>query len=217
MKSNAQLQKDIYEELKWDPRIHEGDIGVSVANGIVTLSGCIPTFAEMWAAEEATKKVVGVTAVVNKMEVKLTTALVKGDQELAEAATNAIKWHVFVPSESIKILIDNGWITLSGKVEHKYQKESAYNAVKNLLGVRGVFNEIIVEPKVRSKDIQYQIKCALHRHAEEDANNINIDVADGEVVLSGKVRSWSERNDAEWAALATTGVRKVKNNVLVSA
>lgn len=217
MKSNADLQKDVYEELKWDPRINEGDIGVSVSSGIVTLSGSIPTYAEKWAAEEAAKKVAGVTAVVNKMEVKLAGAGARDDQDIAKAALNALKWNVWVPEGAVKIAVEKGWITLSGDVKSDHERQSAESAVRYLAGVRGVTNEIKIEPAAKVKDIKFQIKRALHRHAEEDANRIEVDVKDGgEVVLTGKVHSWSEKSAAEWAALGTVGVRTVKNNVSVS-
>lgn len=216
MKTNADLQKDVYEELKWDSRINEGDIGVSVNNGIVTLSGTIPSYAEKWAAEEATKSVKGVTAVVNKIDVKLAGSHIRDDQDIAKAALDAIKWNVWVPEESIKIMVEEGWVTLSGKVKMDFQRQTAESAVRHLAGVRGVSNQISVEPVAKVKDIQFQIKKALHRHAEEDANAIHVEVADGDVTLTGKVHSWSEKSEAEWAALGTTGVRKVKNNVSVT-
>ncbi len=217
MKSTTDLQRDVYEELRWDPRINEGDIGVSASNGIITLGGTVPSYAEKWAAEEAARKVKGVSAVVNKIDVKLTDGFVKDDRDIAEAAINAIKWNVWVPEESIKIGVENGWITLTGKVKGDYQRQAAESAVKGLTGVRGVTNDITIEPAAAVKDIQSQIKRALHRHAEKDASRIRIEVKNGgEVVLSGKVDSWSEKNEAEWAALGTSGVHKVTNNVVVS-
>lgn len=216
VKTNADLQKDVYDELRWDPRITEADIGVSVINGVVTLSGNIPTFAEKWAAEEATRKVSGVTAVVNQIDVKLPGHLVKDDQEIAEAAIRAFEWNVWVPQGKIKIMVEKGWVTLTGEVEHDYQRRSAEKAVLNLSGVRGVINEVTVEPPLKSKDIQLQIKRALHRHAEEDAENVHVEVANGTVTLTGKVHSWDEKENAEWAALGTMGVRDVKNHLSVS-
>lgn len=216
MKTNAELQKDVYEELKWDSRINEGDLGVSVNNGIVTLSGSIPSYAEKWAAEAAVRKVAGVTAIVNKIDVKLFSSFVKDDQDIARAAVNAFKWNVWVPDESIKVMVEDGWVTLSGKVNYDYQKKAAENSVRHLAGVRGVTNEIAVEPHLKIKDIQSEIKRALHRHAEEDANGIRIDASNGEVTLSGTVHSLDEKENAEWAALGTVGVRKVRNNLLVS-
>jgi osmotically-inducible protein OsmY len=216
MKSNAALQKDVYEELKWDSRVTEGDIGVSVSNGIITLSGNIPSYAEKKVAEEAARAVAGVTAVVNQIEVKLTGTFVRDDQDVARAAVEALNWNVWVPKGAIKVVIDKGWITLNGKVHYDYQRRAAENAVRNLTGVRGVSNHITVEPSVKPKDVAYQIKRALHRRAEEDSNSIQVDVTDDEVVLTGKVHSWDEKNAAEWAALGTAGVSKVINNVSIS-
>lgn len=215
MKTNAEIQRDIYEELKWDSRINEGDIGVSVDNGIVTLSGTIPTYAEKWAAEEATQKVAGVTAVVNKIDVKLASMHVRDDQDIARSALEALKWNVFVPQHGLKLMVEKAWITLGGKVDFDHQRKAAENAVRHLAGVRGVTNELIVEPPVSSKNVKLEIKRALHRHAEEEANSIQIEVNEDEVVLTGKVQSWEEKGAVESAALGTAGVRKVKNNVTI--
>jgi len=216
MKTNGELQKDVYEELKWDPRVHEGDIGVSVGEGIVTLGGYIPTFAEKWAAEEAAQRVSGVHAVVNEIEVKLTGTAVKDDHDLAKAALQAITWNAWTAGNSVRIAVQNAWITLSGEVETEFQRRMAENAVRQLTGVRGISNDIEVRPAVNSKDIQYQIKRALHRHADQEANAIAVDVNGGEVSLSGRVGSWRERADVEWAASATAGVSKVKNDLRIS-
>lgn len=216
MKSNADLQNDVYEELKWDPRINEGDIGVSVRDGIVTLSGSIPSYIEKWAAEDATRKVTGVTAVVNKIDVKLIGSSIRDDQDIAKSARDTLKWNVWVPDESIKLMVENGWVTLSGKVKYDHQRKSAETSIRHLSGVRGVTNEITVEPDLKIKDVQFQIKRALHRHAEQDANNIKVEARDGEITLSGTVHSWDEKRRAEWAAIGSAGVRKVNNNISIS-
>jgi osmotically-inducible protein OsmY len=215
MKSSAVIQKDVYDELKFDPRIREGEIGVSVAQGVVTLSGSIPTFAEKWAAEEAALKVAGVATVVNDLKVKITSSK-EDDQEIAEAINRAFKWNVWIPKDSIKTLVDDGWVTLSGKLDYNYQKEAAQNAVKTLPGVRGVSNKITVEPKASIRDIKAHIRRAIHRYADKDANAIDISVADGEVRLSGTVHSRGEKSEAEFAAWQTPGVRTVKNNISVA-
>jgi osmotically-inducible protein OsmY len=215
-KTNAELQKDVYEELTWDPRIHEGDIGVSVVDGLVTLSGYIPTFAEKWAAEEAAKKVAGVLAVINQIDVKLMDTAVKDDHDLAKAALNVITWNVWAGGDAVKIGVQNGWITLSGELDSEFKRQTAENAVRHLAGVRGVTNEIRVRHSPSIKDIQSEIRRALHRHATEESNEIAVNVSGGEVSLSGRVSSWREKDDVEWAALATAGVSKVKNNLTVS-
>ncbi|MGZ6480509.1 MAG: BON domain-containing protein [Bdellovibrionales bacterium] len=216
MKTNADLQKDVYAELKWDPRIHEGDIGVSVSDGLVTLSGYIPSYAEKWAAEEAAKKVAGVRAVINEISVKLIGVHRKDDHELAQAALNTIKWNVWTGGDDVKITVQNGWITMSGELESNFQKQTAEDAVRHLAGVRGVSNEIKIRPSAKPKDIQSEIKRALHRHADQEANRIEVNVAGGIVDISGTVNSWTERADVEWAAFATNGVQKVNNHLKVS-
>lgn len=216
MKSNAELQKLVNEELSWDPRIHEGDIGVSVMDGIVTLSGHIPTFAEKWAAEEATKKVCGVKAVVNQIDVHPAGVHARDDQDIAKAVLNAIQWNVWLACDDIKPTVQKGFVTLSGTVGSEYQRREAESAVKHIPGVRGVLNGINVRPSATPKDVETQIKKALHRHAEDEASQIKVSVMNGEVHLTGKVNSWSDKTEAEWAAMATAGVRKVKNDVQVT-
>jgi osmotically-inducible protein OsmY len=214
-KESAILQNEIYEELNWDPRVPEGDIGVSVTRGIITLSGTIPSFAEKWAAEDAAKKVAGVHAVVNKIEVQLPNQHVRDDQGIAEAAYNALAWNIWVPKDSVKIVVQKGHLSLSGVVATYHQRKTAEAAVRSLPGVRGISNEIKVHASVQVKDIQAQIKRALHRHAEEDAKLVHVEVRDGDVVLSGIVPSWGEKSEAEWAAWGTIGVRSVKNDISV--
>lgn len=215
MKTNAQIQQDVNEELKFDPRIHEGDVGISVSNGVVTLSGSIPTFAEKWAAEEATLKVSGVNTVVNDLKVKSSFSKDR-DQDIAESINRSLKWNIWIPKEAVKAVVDDGWVTLSGKLDFNYQKDAAMNAVKDLIGVRGVTNMIAVEPKATVKDIKAHIRKAIHRYADKDANTIDINVDNGEVRLSGTVHSRGEKSEAEFAAWQTPGVRTVKNNISVS-
>ncbi len=220
MKSNSRLQKDVYEELRWDPRINEGDIGVSADNGIITLSGSIPNFAEKFAAEEAAERVAGVAAIVNKIDVKLPGSLKRDDTDIAAAATNTLKWNVWVPSDKIKVHVENGWITLKGDVEWSYQKNTVETALRNIPGVRGITNELAlkqlaIKPDVKAEEVKNKIEQALLRSAREDAKKIIVSISDGAVKLSGEVHSWSEKHEAEWAAWGTPGVRKVTNDVRV--
>jgi osmotically-inducible protein OsmY len=214
MKSNSQLQDEVLEELRWDSRINEGDIGVSVHNGIVTLLGTIPNYAERWAAEDAAQKVKGVVAVVNSTEVKLAGQTERDDESIAAAAVNALQWNVWLP-DTIKIIVRNGWITLTGEAATGHQRITAEKEIRDLIGVKGVTNEIVLKPKAQVKDIHSHIKRALHRHAEKETNRISIAVKDGEVELTGSVHSWSEKNDAETAAWATPGVQNVKNKITI--
>ena len=213
MKSNAEVQKDVYEELRWDSRVTEEDIGVSASNGIVTLTGTIPSYAEKWAAEEATRKIPGVAAVINQIDVHIPGLRQRDDFEIAAAATEALQWNVWIPPQAVKIILSKGWITLTGEVPSEHAKQCAEDEVKLLSGVKGVTNDIQVRPPKEVKDIQLEIKKALKRRAE--AQQIDIVVQNGEVFLSGKVHSWAERQEAEWAALQTAGVRSVQNNVTV--
>ena len=215
MKSNAKIQQDVNEELKWDPRIKEGDIGVAVKDGVVTLSGSIPSYAEKNAAVKAAQKVTGVSAVVDEIQVKLSGSMVRDDRDIANACSSSLRWNIWVPQDAVKITVKNGWITLTGEVEYEFKRAAAYNAVRDLEGVRGVSNEITVKPMVRSADVKQKIESALIRHAREDADNIKISVRDQDVTLSGKAPSWSERQQAEWAAWGTPGVKSVTNLVSI--
>lgn len=144
MKTNASLQKDVYEELKRDSRIPEGDIGVSAADGIVTLSGSIPTFTEKWAAEDAARRVAGVSAVVNKIEIKVPGTFARDDRDIAKSALDALKANIWVPDETIKITVERGWVTLSGQARATYQRKAAEHAIRHLSGVQGVTDEIVI-------------------------------------------------------------------------
>lgn len=215
MKTNAQIQKDVYDELKWDPRINEAEIGVSVLDNVVTISGFVPNYAEKLAAQEATRRVAGVTAVVDDIKVKVVGAFKRDDQDIAKSALNALEWHVWVPHKDIKVVVDDGWITLSGQVEWDYQRKAVESAVRYLSGVKGVLNNIILKPSVNVKDVKEKIEKAILRTAQEDINNIRVLAADNEVQLLGSVSSWAERSNAESAAWSALGVSKVKNELKI--
>lgn len=214
MKSDLQLQQDIYEELKWSPDVTPTDIGVSVSNGVVTLNGVVPNYAEKRAAEVAVGRVSGVKAVAEELKVKHIGSLT--DTDIAKAATHVLGWHVWVP-EDINVTVENGWLTLTGEVDRVFQKAAAENAVKYLRGVMGITNHITVKPSVTRAEIKQDIKRALRRHGCNEAQNVVVNVYDGTVSLSGSVRSWLERCEAEEAAWATPGVIKVENVINVAA
>lgn len=214
-KTNAQIQKDVYDELKWDPRINEAEIGVSVLDSVVTIGGYVPNYAEKLAAQEATRRVSGVTAVVDDIKVKVAGAFKRDDQDIAKSAMNALEWHVWVPHKDIKIVVDEGWITLTGQVEWDYQRKAVESAVRYLSGVKGVLNNIALKPSVNIKDIREKIEKAILRTAQEDVANIKVVATDNEVQLSGSVSSWAERSNAESAAWSALGVKKVKNDLRI--
>lgn len=214
-KNDSQLQRDVLDELEWEPSINASDIGVAVKDGIVTLSGTMPSYAEKRAAERAALRVAGVKGVAEEIEVRLPSEHKRTDSEIASAAVNTIKWHVFLPEDRIQVKVENGWVTLEGQVEWNYQRARAESAVRPLTGVRGVTNLIMMKPQVKPTQVREKIKRALERAADEDAGKIRVEVDGSEVTLSGTVRSYMEKDEAEWAAWSAPGVTKVHNKLHV--
>jgi osmotically-inducible protein OsmY len=215
MRTDTLIQKDVIDELRWDPSVTEKEIGVAVKDGVVTLSGFVPNFAERYEAELAAERVLGVKAVATELEVKLPESSVRSDTDIAHKAVDALEWDVTVPRERIKLRVQDSWITLEGNVEWQFQKESALRAVRYLAGVRGVTNLIRVMSKASEFEVSRAIKKALHRSADVDAAKVQVAAADGTVTLTGNVRSWAERQDAERAAWSAPGVTKVVDEIAV--
>jgi osmotically-inducible protein OsmY len=213
MKTDNEILKDVQDELKWDPYLSSSEIGVSVKDGIVTLTGVVDSYYKKLAAENAVKKVAGVTAVVQKIEIRLSESGKRKDSDIAEAIQNAFKWSVLVPKDKIKIKVENGWVTLEGDVEWEFEKNAARKAVEKIEGVQGVTNNIKVTPKAVPSEIQQKIKSAFLRSASFDADRINVSVDGSTVRLSGKVRSWAEKKEAERQAWLAPGVTRVENDI----
>ena len=217
MKTDAQLQQDIQRELSWDPSVKSTDIGVIVQHGVVTLTGNLTTYAEKHAVEHAVQRVRGVRAMAVELQVRLVPALERNDADIALAAERALEWNVLVPDNGIQLVVEKGWLTLSGQVAWAYEREAAERCVSDLVGVVHVTNLITVKPTVRSGSVERSIHDALARQAERDAKHIQVAVNGSVVALRGSVRSWAERAAAQSAALAAPGVSSVVNELTVEA
>lgn len=215
MKTDNQIQEDVMEELKWQPFLKASEIGVAVKNGIVTLSGHVDSYSKKLAAENAAKKVAGVKAVAEEIEVGISPSFRKTDAEIAEAVLSALKWHTAVQEEKIKIKVEDGYVKLEGEVEWEYQRATAKTAIENLAGVRFVTNLITVKPKISPSDIRSKINAAFHRSATVDSSKIKVEVDGAKVTLNGTVRSIVEKEDAENAAWFAPGVTNVLNKIKI--
>lgn len=213
MKTDIQIQKDVMEEILWEPFLNASQIGVSVKNGIVTLSGQVDSYSKKLAAEKAAKKVAGVKAIAEDIQIGVSPVYNKTDTEIAEAIVNALKWHTAVQDEKIKIKVENGFVTLDGEVEWEYQRNYAKRAIENLAGVRAVYNLITVKPQLSSSALKQKISAAFHRSATIDAEHVVADVIGKKVLLSGTVRSYAEKEDAETAAWNAPGITEVENKI----
>jgi osmotically-inducible protein OsmY len=215
MKTDLEIQKNVMEQLRWQPILDAAEIGVSVKNGIVTLSGLVSSYPKKLAAETAAKKVSGVKAVAEDIVVHIYPDQQKTDTELAEAVANALKWHSAITSEKIKIKVEDAFVTLSGQVDWSYERAMAANAINTLSGVRLVVNNITVKPRPLAGDISKKIESAFQRHASIDSGKVKVSVTGDKITLHGSVRSWSEKEDAEEAAWAALGVSQVTNDLVV--
>ena len=189
------------DELAWEPSVDAAKIGVSAQSGIITLNGTVKSFPQKWAAERAAQRVAGVKAVSDEMVVNLPGDNQHSDTDIARAAVNSLEWNASLPRNGVKVLVKSGFVTLSGEVEFYYQKNEAQRAVRNLMGVKGVYNEIGVKPMVLVRNVKGQIEKALERAAEVDAQQISVETHDRRVILRGNVSTWAEREEAERAAL----------------
>lgn len=220
MKTDEELRKDVIDEIKWDPEVRDiaTEIGVAAKDGVITLSGVVSSYRKRLAAEKAAQRVAGVKVVACDIKVTLASIGRRTDTEVAEVVKNALRWNSAVNDDRIEIKVDNGWVYLDGKVDFEYEKRNAEDAVKDLIGVRGVTNNIIINViPIDTKEIQRKIAAAYHRNATLDSSSIQIETSGSKVSLRGTVKSWLEKNEAENIAWRAPGVLSVENKINVDA
>ena len=209
MKSDEQVQQDVMDELKWEPSIHAAQIGVEVQDGVVTLAGEVSSYPEKWSAEHVVLRVAGVKALAVNLKVKLSEFGTRTDADIALSAQNALRWSMSVPQDAVKVMVENGWLLLSGNVEWQYQRQAAAEAVRHLPGVTGVSNQIGIKPLPSSVVVKADIEAALQRTASSDSEAITVEVQGANVTLTGTVHSWAERDLVTRSAWRSAGVHEV--------
>jgi len=216
MRSDIDIKRDVEAELRWNPDIDATDIAVAVKDGVVTLSGFVRSYAQKFEAEQTAKRVNGVRAVANDIEVRLPIFNQRPDPEIARDAVEEIQKNLPYASDHIGVVVRDGWVTLEGSVEWNYQRERAEQVVRRVRGVKGITNLIELQPRVPPVEVKHKIEEAFRRSAELDANRITVETEGGVVTLRGTVRSWAERQEAERVAWATPGVVRVNNLITIS-
>jgi osmotically-inducible protein OsmY len=215
MKTDRELKQDVMDELSWDPSINDTGIGVEVNDGIVTLTGHLSSYAEKYSAERATQRLIGVHGVAMEIDVRLCGLNERTDSEIAHTVSQALGWNSWLTDGGFKVTVEKGWITLSGEVDHEFQRTVAENVLRNLMGVVGISNQISVKPAIMPKDVKAQIEAALQRRAHADAQSIAVSIDGDEVTLSGGVLSLTESRAAVRAAGLAPGVTRVVDKMFV--
>lgn len=214
-KSDSDLQRDVQEELEWEPRVDHADIGVSVTDGVVALNGYVKTYAEKIAAGRAAMRVEGVKAVADEVKVRFASDSKLADHEIAKRILDLFRYNVLVPETGIQVTVEKGWVKLSGEVEWRYQSDEAARAAGTISGVTGVANLITIRSKANVSDVRRRIEDAFKRQAGLDAASVTIAASGHKVTLSGKVKAWHERKLAEQAAWAAPGVTEVEDHIVI--
>ena len=212
MKTDSQVQQDVIAELEWEPSVSSSQIGVEVKDGVVTLAGHVGSYAEKWEAERAAQRVSGVKALAVEMDVKIPGISKRSDADIANSVENMLLWMTYWPKESVKVMVEDGWVTLSGEVSWNYQKQAAADGVRHLMGVTGVSNQLTIEHSNVFDTIKTDIEAVFKRRPKSD---VIVAVKGGDVTLTGSVHTWPEHDAASNAAWGTPGVHSVKNNIAV--
>lgn len=215
-RTDEQIQKDVLAELKWEPRVQPNEIGVTVKDGVVTLTGWVDSYTKRWAAEDAAHRVRGVKAVANDIEIRLPNSSERTDGEIAAAAVRALEWNALLPLDKLDVTVSKGWVTLKGEVDWQFQKQDAERVIRRLVGVKGVSNLITVKPSATPSALKEKIEQALVRSAQTDAQRITVEVQGSKVILKGTVRSWAEKDEAERVVWSAPGVTAVDNRITIS-
>jgi osmotically-inducible protein OsmY len=215
MSNDNYLQQAVLSELRWDPSVTAANIGVTAKAGVVALTGHVESFLEKHAAETAARRVKGVKAVAEEIEVRLPFDIKRGDEEIAKAAVDRLAWNVSVPSNAIGVTVENGWLTLTGHVEWHFQAEAAQHDVGGLYGVRGITNQIAIKPQVNPLSVSDDIMHALHRSWFFDGQTVNVKADGGKITLTGSVHTPHERNLAASTAWAAAGTTSVENEIVI--
>lgn len=213
---DSELRRSVMSELEWDPSVDASSIAVAVKDGVVTLTGAVGSYAEKLNAERAIKRLSGVRGVADDLDVRLSGANVRNDADIAQSVLNALRYDVAVPQEALRVTIDRGWVRLEGDVEWQYQRSAAERAVRPVMGVKGVTNDIAVKPHLAASDVKREIEEAFARRAHLDAEKITVDASGDCVTLRGSVRSWAAKDEAEQAAWFAPGVAGVHNDIVVN-
>jgi osmotically-inducible protein OsmY len=216
MKTDTQLQDDVFGELDWEPSVDTAKIRVKVTDGMVTLTGQVRTYAEKWDSERAAQRVSGVKALANELDVTLLSLGKRTDAAIARAVEDVLKWTMFLSDNAVRVTVEDGWITLSGEVDWPYQRQAAVDAVRYLVGVTGISDQIGIHPKSIPTNIKSAIEAALNRRGKQGGRHISVEVHDADVTLTGKVHSWLERDMAAHDAWDTPGVRTVVDNLTIA-
>lgn len=215
--NDRELRQNVIDELDFEPSIDSTDIGVAAENGVITLSGHVPSYAQKMAAERAAWRVKGVKAIAEEIKVRIPGDKQHDDDEIAQRSVDILAWNSLIPRDALHVRVQNGFVTLSGQLDWNFQRKAAEADIRKLTGVAGVINEITLKPAIQAVDVKQRITDALKRHAEVEASHIKVEVRDGDTVsLEGEVDNWDERQAVVNAAWSAPGVRSVDDRLRIS-